>query len=89
MEAVSVEVLPAAAAYTIAVRELCAFTAKAGDLDHRFTPSPSADDGITGHKVVASRRGPGWRPEVRVEGRYESLVVRGRADGFDRDQQVV
>jgi DNA excision repair protein ERCC-2 len=89
MEAVSVEVLPAAATYTIAVRELCAFTAKAGDLDHRFTPSPSADDGITGHKVVASRRGPGWRPEVRVEGRYESLVVRGRADGFDRDQQVV
>lgn len=89
MVTVNVEVLPAPAAYTIAVRELCAFTAKAGDLDHRFTPSPSADDGIAGHKMVASRRGPGWRPEVRVEGRYESLVVRGRADGFDRDQQLV
>lgn len=75
--------------YTVAVRELCAFTAKAGDLDHRFTPSPSADDGIVGHKVVASRRGPGYRSEVRVEGRHESLVVRGRADGFDRELQVV
>lgn len=75
--------------YTVAVRELCAFTAKAGDLDHRFTPSPSADDGIVGHKVVASRRGSGYRCEVRVEGRYESLIVRGRADGFDRERAVV
>jgi DNA excision repair protein ERCC-2 len=28
--------------YTVAVRALCEFTAKAGDLDLRFTPSPTA-----------------------------------------------
>lgn len=75
--------------YTVAVRELCAFTAKVGDLDHRFTPSPTAEDGITGHKVVASRRGPGYRSEVPVSGIYETLVVRGRADGFDAAAAVV
>lgn len=82
---------PAAAkvAYTVAVRELCAFTAKAGDLDHRFTPSPSADEGIAGHKLVASRRGATHRTEVSVEGTYEELRVRGRADGFDDQNGVV
>ena len=29
-----------ATSYTVAVRALCEFTAKAGDLDLRFTPSP-------------------------------------------------
>ncbi len=28
--------------YTVSVRALCEFTAKSGDLDLRFTPSPSA-----------------------------------------------
>ena len=27
--------------YSVAVRELCAFTAKSGDLDLRFTPAPA------------------------------------------------
>ena len=34
--------------YTVAVRELCEFTAKQGDLDLRFTPAPTALEGITG-----------------------------------------
>src|SRR5438876_8015826 len=76
-------------AYTIAVRELCAFTAKVGDLDLRFTPSPSADEGIAGLKAVAARRGPTYRAEVPVQGAYEELVVRGRADGFDETNGIV
>ncbi len=69
--------------YQIAVRALCEFTAKAGDLDLRFTPSPSAQEGIAGHGVVASRRGGGYRTEVPLSGEYRGLLVRGRADGYD------
>lgn len=69
--------------YTVAVRALCEFTAKAGDLDLRFTPSPSAQEGIAGHGVVTARRGPGYRTEVSLSGDYQALHVRGRADGYD------
>ena len=40
--------------YTVAVRALCEFTAKTGDLDLRFTPSPTAQEGIAGHAVVTA-----------------------------------
>jgi Rad3-related DNA helicase len=69
--------------YTVAVRQLCEFTAKAGDLDLRFTPSPTAEEGIEGHNTVARRRGAGYRREVRVETVYRTLKVRGRIDGYD------
>jgi Rad3-related DNA helicase len=69
--------------YTVAVRALCEFTAKAGDLDLRFTPSPTALEGIAGHRTVAARRGPQYQPEVAVSGVYHELTVRGRADGYD------
>lgn len=68
---------------TIAVRELVEFTAKSGDLDMRFTPGPSAQQGIAGHQLAASRRGPLYQRELCLEGRHASLVVRGRADGYD------
>src|SRR4051812_29491455 len=42
--------------YVVAVRALCEFTARQGDLDLRFTPSPSALEGIAGHSTVTSRR---------------------------------
>ncbi|MEY2875135.1 MAG: hypothetical protein RLZZ373_2506, partial [Pseudomonadota bacterium] len=71
---------------TVAVRALCAFTAKAGDLDVRFTPAPTAIEGIEGHAVVASRRGAGYQKEVSLSGRHGELLVRGRADGFDPDK---
>ena len=38
--------------YQVAVRALCEFTAKVGDLDLRFTPSPTAQEGMTGHAIV-------------------------------------
>lgn len=75
--------------YSIAVRALCEFTAKVGDLDLRFTPSPTALEGIVGHRTVASRRSDGYQSEVALEGRFESLKVRGRADGYDPAQNCL
>jgi DNA excision repair protein ERCC-2 len=72
---------------SVAVRVLCQFTAKRGDLDLRFTPAPSAREGIAGHLVVASRRGRDYETEVTLEGTYESLRVRGRADGYDNKER--
>ncbi|MGQ4878151.1 ATP-dependent DNA helicase [Billgrantia sp. LNSP4103-1] len=69
--------------YRVAVRALCDFTAREGDLDHRFTPSPSAREGMAGHALVTARRGEGYEREIALSGRYRSLVVSGRADGFD------
>ncbi|HEY0843826.1 MAG TPA: ATP-dependent DNA helicase [Noviherbaspirillum sp.] len=69
--------------YTVAVRELTEFTAKQGDLDLRFTPAPTAQEGIAGHGVVTSRRGAGYQSEISLSGAYRHLVVRGRADGYD------
>ena len=75
--------------YTIAVRALCEFTAKQGDLDLRFTPSPSAQEGIAGHAVVAGRRGDGYRSEVALSGQWNDLHVRGRADGYDANENLI
>ncbi|MES2069619.1 MAG: ATP-dependent DNA helicase [Pseudomonadota bacterium] len=71
------------ATYTVAVRALCEFTAKLGDLDLRFTPSPSAQEGIAGHAVVTGRRAGGYLAELSLAGVYKQLLVRGRADGYD------
>lgn len=86
--AVSVEPVAIAAVdpetgYRVAVRELCEFTAKAGDLDLRFTPSPTAQEGIAGHRTVAARRGPQYQAEVALSGVFHELRIRGRADGYD------
>lgn len=69
--------------YTVAVRALCEFTAKAGDLDLRFTPSPTALEGIAGHATVTASRAAGYERELSLAGEFEGLRVRGRADGFD------
>jgi DNA excision repair protein ERCC-2 len=72
--------------YTVAVRALCEFTAKQGDLDLRFTPSPSAQEGIAGHAAVTARRTSGYQTEVSLSGEFKHLLVRGRADGYDPDR---
>jgi DNA excision repair protein ERCC-2 len=79
----------APASYVVAVRALCEFAAKQGDLDLRFTPSPSAQEGIAGHAVVGARRGPGYQKEVSLAGHYGPLLVRGRADGYDPAQNLI
>jgi Rad3-related DNA helicase len=78
-----------AASYVVAVRALCEFTAKVGDLDLRFTPSPTAQEGIAGHGVVTSRRGGAYQSELSLSGDFGPLHVRGRADGFDPDQNLI
>ena len=80
---------PPATTYTVAVRALCEFAAKQGDLDLRFTPSPSSQQGIAGHQTVASTRAAGYRSELALSGAYRNLLVRGRADGYDPGAQVV
>ena len=67
----------------VAVRTLCHFTARSGDLDLRFTPSPSGVEGIAGHQSVTARRGPGYQRELPLSARFGGLTVQGRADGFD------
>ena len=69
--------------YRIAVRALCEFTAKEGDLDLRFTPAPTSQEGIAGHRTVVLRRGAGYISEVALSGEYPGLLVAGRADGYD------
>ena len=71
------------AGHSVAVRELCEFAAKSGDLDLRFTPSPTSQQGIAGHRTVAARRAEGYRTEVALQGQFAELTVRGRADGYD------
>jgi DNA excision repair protein ERCC-2 len=79
--------------YTIAVRALCEFTARRGDLDLRFTPSPTALEGIAGHATVASRRSKHYEAEVSLQGEYKTLrtnlQLRGRADGYDPQRNRV
>ena len=77
------------ASYVVAVRALCEFTAKVGDLDLRFTPSPTAQEGIAGHGVVTSRRGAGYQAELSLSGDFGPLHVRGRADGYDAGQNLI
>lgn len=73
--------------YTVAVRALCDFAARQGDLDLRFTPAPTSQQGIAGHRTVAASRSASCRSEVPVRGEYRQLIVRGRADGYDPNRQ--
>jgi DNA excision repair protein ERCC-2 len=72
--------------YVVAVRALCEFTARSGDLDLRFTPAPTASEGMAGHVTVAARRARGYEAEVPLSGMHEGLTVRGRADGYAADE---
>lgn len=73
--------------YRIAVRALCDFTARQGDLDLRFTPAPSPQEGMAGHAWVAARREPGYEKEISLSASYGRLQVSGRADGYDPMRQ--
>lgn len=67
----------------VGVRSLCAFAARTGDLDHRFTPSPSALAGMEGHAAVTARRGAGYQAERSLAAACGGLWLQGRADGVD------
>lgn len=73
----------------VAVRTLCDFTARAGDLDSRFTPAPTALEGMAGHAVIAQRRPDHFEHEIVLTATHAGLTVRGRADGYDpRESRV-
>ncbi len=68
--------------FQVGVRELCEFVAKQGDLDLRFTPTPTAQEGIAGHALVTARRPAGYLSEVKLSAQQGLLNVKGRADGY-------
>jgi len=67
----------------VAVRTLCEFAARKGDLDLRYTPAPSAEEGIAGHGVIQGNRGPRYQSERPLAEQCGSLMISGRADGYD------
>jgi len=67
----------------VAVRALCNFGARTGDLDHRYTPAPTALEGMETHQYLARARGPAYEAERSVAGYCAGLQVHGRADGYD------
>ncbi|MCM5704206.1 helicase C-terminal domain-containing protein [Larsenimonas salina] len=67
----------------VGVRTLCAFGARSGDIDLRFTPSPTALEGILGHQRVAGRRPDSFEAEVTLRAEIDGLEVVGRCDGVD------
>ena len=77
------EDLKAAFKYVISVRTLCELTAKVDSLDQRFTPSPTALEGMMGHTAVTFRRDYTYQTEITLTGEYKNIFVRGRADGYD------
>lgn len=72
----------------IAVRALCEFAARQGSLEYNNSPSPTAEQGIQGHKIVQSRRGATYQPEYLLEGSCLGMQLRGRADGYQYDESL-
>ena len=72
---------------TVSVRELAEFCYRSGDIDHRFTPSPTGVQGTEGHQRVFRKRPDSYHSEFPVEYLYArqqgQLLLRGRADGYD------
>jgi DNA excision repair protein ERCC-2 len=71
----------------VAVRDLVAFCHRSGDIDHRFTASPTGEQGIEGHRRLYRRRPATYRSEYPVSCRQRfgdlELLLVGRADGYD------
>lgn len=66
----------------VAIKTLVEFAAKSGSLDRRFTPSPTGQEGIEGHKRVTGNRSSNYQTEVGLSITYGDITFRGRADGY-------
>lgn len=66
----------------VAVRTLCDFAARTGDLDLRYTPAPTSQEGMEGHRRVTTSRDADYQPEYRLHGDCRGLRLGGRADGY-------
>lgn len=71
----------------IAIADLARFCHRRGDIDHRFKSSPTGAEGIAGHQHLYRHRPETYLSEYAVEHRHDlpdmTVVLRGRADGFD------
>ncbi len=78
---------------SVAVRDLAEFVHRSGDIDFRFTPSPTGLEGIEGHAELARRRPDSYQRELALQRSFEcgefSLLVRGRADGYDAGEGYI
>lgn len=66
----------------VAVRTLCEFAARSGDLDFRYTPAPAAEEGIRGHQAVVANRPSDYKSEYLLTGECLGIRLSGRADGY-------
>ena len=78
--------------FNVAVRDLADFCHRSGDIDHRFGPSPTAEEGIAGHQRVYERRPESWHREHPVEYRHEgdslALLLRRLQSAGDRLEEI-
>ncbi|ULQ46068.1 ATP-dependent DNA helicase [Flagellatimonas centrodinii] len=75
--------------HRVAIKPFCAFVAKTGDLDLRFTPVPTAEEGMAGHRAVVFSRSGDYRAEVRIDGVVDGLQLGGRIDGLQVDPLIL
>ncbi|WP_162845982.1 ATP-dependent DNA helicase [Seongchinamella sediminis] len=79
--------------FRLSVRDLVAFCHRSGDIDHRYTPSPTGEQGMEGHQRIYRRRPESYLREYPVRYRHQQgdieLQLRGRADGFDPASALV
>ncbi|NRP48221.1 MULTISPECIES: ATP-dependent DNA helicase [unclassified Marinobacterium] len=73
----------------LSVRTLCEFCDRSGDIDLRYTPAPTALEGIQGHKRLQMRRPKSYIPEFPVAVDIKDFHLKGRADGWDPSQNRV
>jgi DNA excision repair protein ERCC-2 len=78
---------------SVSVRSLAEFCYRSGDIDHRFTPSPTGAEGLQGHQRLAAERPATWVAEYPLEHVCQlgntRLTLRGRADGYDASAGLV
>lgn len=71
----------------VAVTSLCEFAARTGSLEFRYTPAPTASEGIIGHMTVQQRRPDPYVAEYLIQGECEGLAISGRVDGYYANPQ--
>ena len=61
--------------FTVSVRDLAEFCYRSGDIDHRFTPSPTGVQGTEGHQRVFSKRPDSYTSEYAVDYTLDELTT--------------
>lgn len=69
-------------AKSIAVKTLVDFSAKSGSLKRNFTPGPTSEEGIEGHRRLASLRNKNYQTELALHAKCLGIEIRGRRDGY-------